>query len=126
MEERWDVSAAGPDLSGDGDRDRRETRGVEEMGERASRQAAEAVRATKEKLSEAYERTAQAATRAYDEALDYARENPGMAALAAFGVGLGLGFWLGGSDRSRGYRGRILPAMAVAVADALHEVFDGD
>jgi hypothetical protein len=95
-----------------------------EFGERAEREAGRAVRNAREKLSGAYERTSEVAGRAYQDALESARENPGMSALVCFGVGVTVGLWLAGMSRPRGFRDRVLPVLATAMADAVREIAD--
>jgi ElaB/YqjD/DUF883 family membrane-anchored ribosome-binding protein len=90
----------------------------------AEREAEQAVRTAKQKLEGAYERTSRVATKAYHEALDFAYEKPAVAALVTFGAGLTMGYMLS-NGRSRDYRGRIVPAIATALAEAVHEVFNG-
>ena len=92
--------------------------------DRAELRAEEAVRSARRKFEGAYERTTKAAGKAYRDAMDFAYEKPAMAALVTFGAGLTMGYMLSGG-RSRNYRGRIVPALATALADAVHEVFDG-
>ena len=95
-----------------------------EFGERAAREAGRTVRNAKEKLTGAYERTSDVANRAYREAIDSARENPGMTALVCFGAGVAFGLWLSGMSRPRGFRDRVLPVLASAMADAVREIAD--
>lgn len=90
----------------------------------AERMAEEGVRAARRGFEDAYERTARVAGKAYRDAIDYAYEKPAMAALVTFGAGLTMGYMLSGG-KSRNYRGRIVPALATALADAVYEVFDG-
>ena len=90
----------------------------------AERMAEDGVRAARRGIEDAYERTARVAGKAYRDAIDYAYEKPAMAALVTFGAGLTMGYLLSGS-KSRNYRGRIVPALATALADAVYEVFDG-
>lgn len=92
--------------------------------EEAARKAEETVRTAKQKLHGAYEHTSRVASKACREALDYAYEKPAMAALVTFGAGLTMGYMLS-SGRSRSYRGRIVPAVATALAEAVDEVFNG-
>jgi ElaB/YqjD/DUF883 family membrane-anchored ribosome-binding protein len=90
----------------------------------AERNAEEAVRKGKQRLEDVYDRTSRVATKAYHEALDFAYEKPAIAALVTFGAGLTMGYMLS-NGRSRDYRGRIVPAVATALAEAVHEVFNG-
>jgi len=95
--------------------------------EEAERKAEAAVRSARQKLEGAYESGSRVASRAYRDALDYAYEKPAVAALVTFGAGLTMGYLLS-NGRSRGsqdYRGRVVPAVATAVAEAIHEVFNG-
>jgi ElaB/YqjD/DUF883 family membrane-anchored ribosome-binding protein len=89
----------------------------------AERRAEEAVRGAKQRLAGVYERTSRVATKAYQDALDFAYEKPAMAALVTFGAGLTMGYMLS-NGKSRNYKGRIVPAIATALAEAVHEVFD--
>ena len=89
----------------------------------AAREAEEAVRGAKQRLEDVYERTSRVATKTYQGALDFAYEKPVMAALVTFGAGLTMGYMLS-NGKSRNYRGRIVPAVATALAEAIHEVFD--
>src|SRR5262245_16422659 len=115
-----DPEAFAPGMS-EADRAEEEmTAGMDE----AERQAEEAVRTARDKFEGAYERTARAAGKAYRDALDFAYEKPAMAALVTFGAGLTMGYMLSGG-KSRNYRGRIVPALATALADAVYDVFDG-
>lgn len=94
--------------------------------EEAERKAEEAVRTAKQKLNGAYEHTSRVASKAYHEALDFAYEKPALAALVTFGAGLTMGYMLSNGRSSRdNYRGRIVPAVATALAEAVHEVFNG-
>jgi ElaB/YqjD/DUF883 family membrane-anchored ribosome-binding protein len=90
----------------------------------AERRAEEAVRSARRKFEGAYDRTAKVAGKAYRDAIDFAYEKPAMAALVTFGAGLTMGYLLSGS-KTRNYRGRVVPALATALADAVYEVFDG-
>jgi hypothetical protein len=76
------------------------------------------------RIAQAYDRTRGAASRWYDDALGFGRENPAMSALIAFGAGLSVGALLF-ADRRPPYRRRVVPAVAMAVADVVREVFDG-
>ena len=93
-----------------------------EFGERAEREAGRAVRNAKVKVADAYERTSAVAGRAYQDAMQSARENPGLSALVCFGVGVSVGLWLSGMSRPRGFRDRVLPVLATAMADAVREI----
>jgi hypothetical protein len=74
-------------------------------------------------VSVAYDRTADRAARAYYGARGYAQTNPGMAVATGFAAGLGLGLVLGGRTAAHAYRRRFLPAIAVALAQAVRGVF---
>jgi ElaB/YqjD/DUF883 family membrane-anchored ribosome-binding protein len=91
----------------------------------AERKAEDALRTAKQRLEGAYESTSRVATKAYHEALDFAYEKPAIAALVTFGAGLTMGYMLSNGRGSRNYRGRIVPAVATALAEAVNEVFNG-
>jgi ElaB/YqjD/DUF883 family membrane-anchored ribosome-binding protein len=100
-------------------------RTAEETAEDLKARVTETVNRAKDKLTDAYEKSSDAATRAYSRAMDYSRENPRTATLVALGAGIGVGmlFGAGMSGRSRSYR-RMFPSMALAVADAVLDVFE--
>jgi ElaB/YqjD/DUF883 family membrane-anchored ribosome-binding protein len=99
-------------------------RAAEETADDLKARVTETVSRAKEKVAEAYDRTSDVASRAYRQAMDYSRENPGKATLVALGAGFGAGvLFAQGMPRSRGYR-RMLPTVAMAVADAVLDVFD--
>ena len=54
---------------------------------------------TKRATGQAYTRPSRSIGETYDHALEYGRHNPGKAALIAFGVGVGVGVLLLGSNR---------------------------
>ena len=62
-------------------------------------QGSRAYEETKRAVSHAYERSSKALSETYDQALEYGRHNPGKAVLIAFGVGVGIGILLLGSNR---------------------------
>src|SRR5712692_2331339 len=95
-----------------------------DIKEEAERKGEEAVRKAKQRIESAYKSSSRVASKAYSDAIDYAYEKPGVAALVTFGAGLTVGYMLS-NGRGRSYRGRIVPALATALADAVHEVFDG-
>jgi ElaB/YqjD/DUF883 family membrane-anchored ribosome-binding protein len=95
-------------------------------GSRARRlrdEASEKMRSAREKVGVAYDRTAEEATRAYHGARGYAQSNPGVAAAATFAAGLGLGMMLGGRSAARAYRRGLVPVVAIALAQAVRDVF---
>jgi hypothetical protein len=118
MEDRLESGRRGP-------RETDTEKEAREFGERAAREAGRTLRNAKDKLSGAYERTSEVANRAYHEALDSAKENPGLSALVCFGIGVGVGLWMSGMSRPRGFRDRVLPVLATAMADAVREIADG-
>jgi len=87
-------------------------------------EASQTLRSAKEKVGVAYDRTADQATRAYSGARGYAQTNPGMAAATTFAAGLGLGLLLGSRSTARAYRRGVVPAFAVALAQAVRDVFE--
>src|SRR5262245_218046 len=122
MEERMEAGSFTPVNRNRSEMDR-EVR-LEEEVEEVEHKAAEKLRAARRRLSDAYDRTAQVANRAYSQTIDYARDNPGITALVTFGAGIGIGMLLAGGDRGYArYRGRIVPALATAAAEAVLEVF---
>lgn len=101
-------------------------RAAEDTAEDLKARVTEKVNQAKEKLTDVYEKSSDAATRYYSRAMDYSRENPRTATLVALGAGIGVGMLVGasmGSGRTRGYR-RMFPSMALAVADAVLDVFE--
>jgi ElaB/YqjD/DUF883 family membrane-anchored ribosome-binding protein len=100
-------------------------RAVEDTAEDLKTRVTDTVNRAKDKINDAYERGSDAATRAYTRAMDYSRENPRTATLVALGAGIGVGMLMGAgmSGRSRSYR-RMFPSMALAVADAVLDVFE--
>ncbi len=87
-------------------------------------EAAEKLRTAKEKASVAYDRTADQAVRAYHSAREYAVANPGTAAAITFAAGVGVGMMMAGRNGSRVYRQGLVPVVAVALAQAVLDVFD--
>jgi ElaB/YqjD/DUF883 family membrane-anchored ribosome-binding protein len=100
-------------------------RAAEETADDLKARVTEKVNQAKEKLTDVYERSSDAATRAYSRAMDYSRDNPRTATLVALGAGIGVGMLFGASmsGRTRSYR-RMFPTMALAVADAVLDVFE--
>lgn len=97
-----------------------------EFGSRARRirdEASQRLRSAREKASVAYDRTADQAVRAYHGARGYAQANPGLAAAATFATGLGIGMLLGARSAARVYRRGLIPVVAVALAQAVRDVF---
>jgi ElaB/YqjD/DUF883 family membrane-anchored ribosome-binding protein len=98
-----------------------------EVGRRARRmkdEASQTLRAAREKAEVAYDRTADRAVRAYHSARDYAQANPGVAAAVTFAAGVGVGMMIAGRDGARAYRQGLIPVVAVALAQAVLDVFD--
>jgi ElaB/YqjD/DUF883 family membrane-anchored ribosome-binding protein len=101
-------------------------RTVEETTEDLKARVTEKVGRAKDAITDAYEKSSDVATRAYSRAMDYSRENPRTATLVALGAGIGVGMLMGAmgsSGRTRGYR-KMFPSMALAVADAVLDVFE--
>jgi ElaB/YqjD/DUF883 family membrane-anchored ribosome-binding protein len=97
---------------------------AEEKAEDLKGRVTEGFRQAKDKLSDAYERSSDVATRAYGRAMDYSRENPRTATLVALGAGFGAGLLFSyGMPRRNSYRS-MFPSVALAVADAVLDVFD--
>lgn len=98
---------------------------AEETAEDLKTRVTDTVNRAKDKLTDAYEKGSDAAGRAYSRAMDYSRENPRTATLVALGAGIGVGMLFGASmsGRTRGYR-KMFPSMALAVADAVLDVFE--
>jgi hypothetical protein len=71
-----------------------------------------------------YDRTTDQAARAYYGARGYAQTNPGMAVATTFAAGLGLGMILGSRSTARAYRRGVVPVFAVALAQAVRDVFE--
>jgi ElaB/YqjD/DUF883 family membrane-anchored ribosome-binding protein len=108
--------------------ERRAEETASEVGRRARRvkdEAAETLRTAKDKVGVAYDRTADQAVRAYHGARDYAVAHPGAAAAITFAAGVGVGVMMAGRNGSRTYRNGLVPLVAVALAQAVLDVFDG-
>jgi ElaB/YqjD/DUF883 family membrane-anchored ribosome-binding protein len=98
-----------------------------EIGRRARRmkdEASQTLRSAKEKVGVAYDRTADQAVRAYRSAREYAQANPGVAAAATFSAGLGVGMMMASRSGARAYRRGLIPVVAIALAQAVLDVFD--
>lgn len=99
-----------------------------EVGRRARQikdEASETLRTAKDKVGVAYDRTADQAVRAYHSAREYAVANPGVAAAVTFAAGVGVGMVMSSRNGSRAYRQGLIPVVAVALAQAVLDVFDG-
>jgi ElaB/YqjD/DUF883 family membrane-anchored ribosome-binding protein len=106
------------------ERVRRAASDVEHGVRRAKGEAARTLREGRERVAAAYDRTAESAGRLYRDARGYAKENPGTTAVVTFVAGIGVGIMLSGRN---GYRARghgLVPVVAVALANAVLEVFD--
>lgn len=114
VESSWESGAtkAGESLSEGGGRMRR-----------IRDEASQSLRSAREKVGEAYDRTADRAGRAYSGARGYAQANPGVAVATTFAAGLGLGMLIGSRATVRAYRRGLVPAFAVALAEAVRDVF---
>jgi hypothetical protein len=95
---------------------------VEQGARRVMDTTSRKLRNAKESATAAYERTADGAERAYRGALDYARQNPGRAAAACFAAGVGVGMTM--SSRDRGFGRGLVPVVAIALANAVLDVFN--
>lgn len=107
--------------------ERRAEEAASEVGRRARRikdETAQTLRTAKDKVGAAYDRTADQATRAYNSAREYAVANPGTAAAITFAAGVGVGMMMSGRNGSRVYRQGLVPVVAVALAQAVLDVFD--
>ena len=107
--------------------ERRAEETAAEAARRARRfkdEATEKLRTAKEKAGVAYDRTADQAVRMYHSAREYAVANPGTAAAITFAAGVGVGMMMGGRNGSRVYRQGLVPVVAVALAQAVLDVFD--
>jgi len=107
--------------------ERRAEEAASEAGRRARRikdEASQTLRTAKEKAGVAYDRTADQAVRAYHSAREYAVTNPGVAAAVTFAAGVGVGVMMTGRNGSRAYRQGLVPLVAVALAQAVLDVFD--
>jgi ElaB/YqjD/DUF883 family membrane-anchored ribosome-binding protein len=100
---------------------------AEEAARRARRfrdEAADRLRTAKEKASVTYDRTADRAVRMYRGAREYAAANPATAAAITFAAGVGVGMMVASRKGSRIYRQGLVPVIAVALAQAVLDVFD--
>jgi ElaB/YqjD/DUF883 family membrane-anchored ribosome-binding protein len=77
----------------------------------------------KQTVSEAYERTSRNLNEGYRQAMDYGREHPGQTALICFGIGVGVGLWLGSTVSPRSRTSRIVPPVMNALSDIAAEIF---
>jgi ElaB/YqjD/DUF883 family membrane-anchored ribosome-binding protein len=91
----------------------------DEMKERGAEMADKA----KQVVSDAYERTSRNLNEGYKQAVDYGREHPGQTALICFGLGVGIGLWLGSNVSPRSRASRIVPPVMNAVSDIVSEIF---
>ena len=64
--------------------------------DRAQQMAGEGYQKASEKVGEAYRKTSRAVSGAYESGVGYVQENPAMMTLVALGIGVGIGFLLGG------------------------------
>jgi ElaB/YqjD/DUF883 family membrane-anchored ribosome-binding protein len=86
--------------------------------------AAEKLRTAKEKAGVTYDRTADHAVRMYRGAREYAVANPSTAAAITFAAGVGVGMLVASRNGgSRAYRQGLVPVVAVALAQAVIDVF---
>jgi ElaB/YqjD/DUF883 family membrane-anchored ribosome-binding protein len=95
-----------------------------EDARRAKERAAEKLRRAGRRVSEAYDRAATGAERALQGTRSYVRENPGVAVAVGFAAGVGVGAMLAPRRRAFAYRSGLVPLVAVALANAVLEVFD--
>jgi hypothetical protein len=91
-------------------------------GPEAVEDEGEMLRSAQRRVSATYGWTARRVGRVYREALEYAHDHPA-AAVVTFAAGLGAGMLVAGRDPLRIYRRGLLPVVAVALADAVLEVF---
>lgn len=84
---------------------------------------AEAADRAKQTVSEAYERTSRNLNEGYRQAMDYGREHPAQTALICFGIGVGVGIWLGSTISPRSRTSRIVPPVMNALSDIAAEIF---
>jgi hypothetical protein len=75
-------------------------------------------------LGVAYDQTADQAARAYRGAREYAQANPGVAAAVTFAAGVGAGMMVAGRNGTRAYRQGLIPVVAIALAQAVLDVFE--
>jgi len=97
-------------------------RGARRVADEASR----TMRDAKERVTAAYDRTAETAGHAYREARGYAQQHPGTAAAVTFAVGVGVGMMMAPRRGSSSYRRGLVPVVALALANAVLDVFDKD
>jgi ElaB/YqjD/DUF883 family membrane-anchored ribosome-binding protein len=96
-------------------------------GQAAGRIAGEAqrrLRSASDRATAAYDRTATEAGRAYRGVRDYAADHPGTAVALTFGTGVCLGMWMARGRAIDAYKRGIVPMAAIALANAVLEVFD--
>jgi ElaB/YqjD/DUF883 family membrane-anchored ribosome-binding protein len=98
---------------------------AENFKNRVRDEAGETLRGAREKVSRAYDRTADNASRAYRSARGYAQEHPDMAAALCFATGVGVGMMMSGRNGGM-YRRGLVPVVAVALAQAVLDVFGED
>ena len=97
-------------------------RGARRVADEASR----TMRDAKERVTAVYGRTAETAERAYRDARGYAQQNPGTAAAVTFAAGVGVGMMLAARGGHSSYRRGLVPVVALALANAVVDVFDKD
>jgi ElaB/YqjD/DUF883 family membrane-anchored ribosome-binding protein len=97
---------------------------VERKARRVADATARKLRNAKESAAAAYERSAESAERAYRGAMDYARQHPGRATAACFALGVGIGMAMSPRSRSNGFGRGLVPVVAIALANAVLDVFD--
>jgi ElaB/YqjD/DUF883 family membrane-anchored ribosome-binding protein len=133
QEPRDDYTGAGTgasDTSAERSWDTAERKAEEAASEAARRarrfkdEAADTLHTAKQKAGIAYDRTADQAVRAYTSAREYAVANPGTAAAITFAAGVGVGMMMASRNGSRVYRQGLVPVIAVALAQAVLDVFD--
>ena len=90
---------------------------------RAAGEASRRLRSATDRASAAYDRTAREAGRAYRNVRDYAALHPGATAAVTFGTGVCLGMWMARGRELPDYRRGIVPIAAIALANAVLEVF---
>jgi ElaB/YqjD/DUF883 family membrane-anchored ribosome-binding protein len=95
-----------------------------EDARRAKEQAAEKLRRAGRRVSQAYDRAASGAERALRGTRSYVRDNPGVAVAVGFAAGVGVGAMLAPRRRPFAYRSGLVPLVAVALANAVLEVFE--
>jgi ElaB/YqjD/DUF883 family membrane-anchored ribosome-binding protein len=125
MDEREDMGAeSAREVTGSWAEPVERTLPSEQEVRRRTREASEKLRQAKEKVTDAYDRTADRAARAYREARGYAQEHPDVAAAVSFAAGMGVGVMIAGRN-GRSYRRGLVPVFAIALAQAVLDVFDG-